>query len=123
MTDTLKLIKKATASAMRNAGLTRPATLIKVVAGARTPSNLSDGTNPTETAYSARGIVSKEKHSRIGATLVEASDRVVLLLGALIAGGQVPTTKDKLTIEGATQRIVDVEVDGAEAVYLCLTRG
>lgn len=102
--------------------VSKPAVLIKVTAGTRTAGSPAGGTNPTEASYAARGWVTTTRKEKIGGTLVEQNDRVVALLGATIASAQVPTTKDKLTILSKTQRIVGVDVDLANAVYVCLCR-
>ena len=56
-------------------------------------------------------------------TIVQTSDRVVVLFGATISGGKVtPAIGNKITIEGTTTNIVDIERDPAGATYNCLTR-
>ena len=115
-------IAKQVAKGLKAAGMTKPATLIKVTAGTRTPGAISAGTNPTETSFKCRGLVQRATLSKIGGTLVEKGDRVIVLLGATIAGKQVPTSKDKITIEGVTSRIIAVDRDPASAAYTCLTR-
>lgn len=106
--------------AMKRAGMTKPATLIVVTAGARTADSGSGGTNPTETSYAARGLVVRWTRKRLNATDVQVGDRVVKLFAALIVGGQVPKVGDKITIEGVTGRIVDIARNAAS--YDCLTR-
>jgi hypothetical protein len=103
--------------------VSKPATLVKVTSGARTPGALSGGTNPTSASYGCRAFASTTKREKINGTLVEEGDRIVAVLAATIASGQVPTTKDKLTFGGTTRPIVSVENDPFEAIYLCLTRG
>ncbi len=113
-------IAKLVLRGLKAAKLTKPATLIKVTAGTRTDS--SAGTKPTEASFAALGFVDSTSRVQVGGTLVETNDRVVALIGASIAGSQVPTTKDKVTIEGSTVRIVGVERDPAAAMYTLLTR-
>lgn len=115
-------IAKLVANGLKAAKMTKPATLIKVVEGTRNPVAVSAGRNPTEVSYSARGLVATTKLTRVGATLIETGDRLVLLLGATIKGGAVPAVTDKITIEGITTRIIDIDRDPASAAYLCLTR-
>ena len=115
-------IAKLVAKGLKQAKMTVAATLIKVTAGTRTGGAVSGGTHPTESSYSARGFVDSTKRDQINGTLVETNDRVVYLVAQSIASGQVPTTKDKITIEGATVRIVAVDRDPAAAGYACLTR-
>ena len=110
------------AGGLKSAGMTKPAVLIKYTKGTRTPDHLGEGTNDTANSYAAEGIVQRSRRDKIGTTLVEKSDRVVRLFGATIAGGQTPTTKDRITIDGFTSVVIDVEWDAANATYLCLTR-
>lgn len=115
-------IAKLVAGALKSAKMTQPAVLTKFVMGTRTPDHLAEGTNDTSNTYAAKGFVSNDKFDKIGGTLVEQNDRVVCLLGATIAGKQVPTTKDRVTIGGITSVIMAVDVDAAKAVYTCLTK-
>lgn len=119
---TIDKIGRQVGQAMKRAGMTKPATLIVVTAGTRTAGNVTAGTNPTEANVKARGLVRNWSKKQLNTTVVESTDRVVMLFGALIAGGIVPKTNDKLTIEGETGRIVDIERDPASAVYNCLVR-
>lgn len=116
--DMAKLI----GNGMKAAGMTRAATLTVITPGTRTPGALSAGTNPTEADAAARGIVVRWRRLMLNATTVQATDRVVLLFGSTIAGGATPKVGDKITIEGVTSRIVDIERDPAAATYTCLTR-
>lgn len=115
-------LAKQVANGLKKAGMTLPATLIKVTDGTRTSGSLGSGLNPTEASFKARGFLPNAKATMIANTLVEAGDRIVALLGKTIASNQHPTTKDKVTIDGETLRIVAVETDAAKAVYTCLCR-
>lgn len=119
---TIDKIAKQVGAAMKRAGMTKPATLIVLTAGTRLPDAASGGTNPTTTTFNARGLVVVWKKSRLNQTDVVAGDRVVMLFGSLIEGGQVPKVGNKITIEGVTSRIVDIDRDAAGATYNCLTR-
>jgi hypothetical protein len=119
---TIDKIAKQVASALKGAGMTNPATLIVVTPGTRAPDAASGGTNPTTENVKARGLVIAWKRQRINATDIQVGDRVVMLLGATIAGGAIPKVGDKITIEGVTSRIIDIERDAAGATYSCLTR-
>lgn len=118
----LAKLPKLVARGLKRAGMTKTATLIVEAAGVRAPGAVSGGMNPTSTSHAARGLVIAWKRERLGATEVQVGDRVVLLLGALIAGGAVPKVNDRITIESVTSRIIDVERDAAAATYVCLTR-
>lgn len=119
---TIDKIAKQVGGAMKKAGMTKAATLIVVTAGTRTPGAVSAGTNPTTTNVKARGLVVQWKRKLLGETVVQKTDRVVMLFGSLIAGGAVPKVSDRITIEGSTGTIVDIERDAASATYQCLTR-
>lgn len=125
MAKVARIIARELPKALKQPGIVEStaATLIKVTPGTRTVGNPAGGTNPTTTSYAAKGFVSSKLTRRVGGTLVEANDRVVVLFGASIASGQVPTTKDKITIEGKTQAIIDLDRDPASATYTCLCRG
>lgn len=123
MSSTLKLIKKAVGKGMKSARMTKPATLIKFAPGAREAGNVAGGVNPTMANYAARGLVATDEYSNIDGTVVQNEDRVVVLFGALIQGGAVPANGDKITIEGATQPIIAIGRDAAQAAYKCLCRG
>lgn len=109
------------ATNLTGAGMTRDATLIVVTPGTRNPALLSGGTNPIEIDYACKGLVITWKRALLNATTVQVGDRVVMLLGDKLQG-QVPKVGDKVTIEGVTSRIVDIDRDPAAATYNCLTR-
>lgn len=115
-------ISKLAAKGLKRAGLLKAATLTVVTPGTRQPGAVSAGTNPTRLDYSARGLVIKWTKKRLNETDVQANDRVVKLLGALIASGKVPKVNDEITIDGVTSRIVDIDREGDGAAYNCLTR-
>lgn len=97
----------------------KPATLIKVTNTARTPGNASGGLNPTEASYSARGWVEEYVGDQVESTTARREARAVALLGATIAGGQVPVKDDKVTIESVTYRITKIrERDPDAAVWV-----
>ncbi|RPH64982.1 MAG: hypothetical protein EHM89_00135 [Acidobacteria bacterium] len=121
MPDTLALIKQAVGSALSSAGMTKAATLIRVTPGTRTVGQPSAGTNPTTTSVTCQGLVKSTTKEKIGGTLVEKTDRVVMLFGSSL-GDVAPATKDRITIEGLTQNVVGVDRDPAGAVFECLCR-
>ena len=117
---TTPLVKQIAAIVKRElpkAGATEAATLHRVTAGTRTAGSLIDGTNPTETALACKGFVSTTKRERIGGTLVESGDRIVVLIGL---GDIEPRVKDAITIDSTRQRIVSIE--GNAAAWTCLCR-
>lgn len=114
-------IAKVVRSGLKQAGMYKPATLVKSTAGTRSPGSLAAGTNPTAASYSCEGFVTTTSKLKIGGTLVEASDRVIVLLGDSLS--VVPATRDRITIESMTQNIVGVDRDAASATYTCLCRG
>lgn len=117
-TPLFKLVGNALNSALPAAGATESATLVRSTASARTPGSLVDGANPTTTSYACKGFVSNEKHTQVGDTLVEATDRVVQILGASLA--VTPKKGDRVTIDGKTQPVVDF--DGNPALWTLLCR-
>lgn len=121
MANNLDRIRKEVAKGLIKAKMTRPAVLVVVTAGTRTPGALTAGTNPTETSVQCKGLVITWKRALLGATLVAVGDRVVMLLGQTL-GTAAPKPGDKITIEGVTSRVIDISRDPAAATYSCLTR-
>lgn len=109
------------ARAMRAAKATRPATLTVVTSGARDSGNVTAGKAITETSVRCRGLVVTWTASRFLGTEVQAGDRVVHLIATTLKGNT-PKIGHKITIEGATGRIINLDRDGAAAVWICLTR-
>lgn len=98
-----------------------PAVLHKVAPGTRTSGQLTSGTNPSETPYDCRGFI-EESFRQEGAqqddgSIVSKIKRRVCIIGDSIAGGQVPTDVDQVTIEGVKHRILAVQRDPARALY------
>ncbi len=122
MTGFLSRHPKRFAAAMRAAGATRPASLIVVTAGAVSPTNVTAGPAITETTVRCRGLVVSWTRSKFQGTEVVAGDRVVHLIATTLKG-HTPKVNDKVTIEGVTGRILNLDRDGAAAVWICLTRG
>lgn len=111
-------------TAIPGAGVSLPATLIKVTPGARVSGSASSGTHPTTTSFSAQGLVSDYRQYLIDGEQIVAGDRQVKLFGATIDGGQIPQPGDRITIQGETYSIVKdgVTRDAASAVYTCQCR-
>lgn len=98
----------------------KDATLIKVTPGTRTVDAMSAGTNPTTVSHACKGLVATFATQRIDGTIIRAEDRTVSLYAVSLPGGVVPKLGDKITIEGATFRIVgDVSRNPAGGVYKC----
>lgn len=112
---------KRFAAAMRRVRATKPASLIVVTQGALSASDVTAGRATTETTVPCRGLVVSWKGSRFLSTEVQAGDRVVHLIATTLKGNT-PKIGDKLTIEGATARILNLDRDGAAAVWICLVR-
>lgn len=115
-------IAKMVAKPLKAAGMTKDATLIVVTPGTRTAGSVSGGTNPTTTDVTARGFVDESLRDLFADTVIEKNDRTIMLLGALITGGVVPKTNDRITIESVTSTIIAIRRDPAKAGYVCLTR-
>jgi hypothetical protein len=122
-------IAELVATNLIDAGLSLPATLIKVTAGARDPLHPTAATPETTVSHTAQGFVAKLEPYLIRDTLIANVTRVVKLYGASIAGGAIPAPRDRITIEGVTSVIVDddaglkaVQRDPARAVYTCQCR-
>jgi hypothetical protein len=117
-------IAKAVAKALDGAKMLKPAVLIKVTAGARTPGAVSAGMNPTTKNYKAKGIEQNVVGLQLAGTLIAGVDAAIRLFGATIEGGQVPVPGDRISIAGKTYTIVKDGVgrDPASVSYLCQCR-
>lgn len=98
------------------------ATLIRRLEGTRDSTALDEGTRPTTSSHSARGIVDDYDEKQVDGTLIQQGDRRVLLLGDTIAGRKVPEPNDEVTISGGTYVIVRVATDPDKAAYVCQAR-
>ncbi len=110
--------------AVPGAGLTRPATLIKVTEGISSPGQVSGGSNPVTQAYAAQGIVGDYRDAQIDGTSILKGDRQVRLFGTTIANRKIPVPGDRIIIEGQTLTIVadGVTRDAAGACFVCQCR-
>jgi hypothetical protein len=113
-------------SALVSAGLSKPAVLIKVTPGTRTPGAVTGGTHPTTVSYAAEGIEASLTSLRLSGALITGVTAAIRLLGSTIASGQVPVSGDRISIDGRTYTIaadeggrLAVTRDPAAASYLC----
>lgn len=103
----------------------KPCTLIKETPGVRVPGAASAGTQPVLATYAAKGFTESYDDRELDVSLVVATDVKISLLGASIAGGQVPAPNDKVAIAGpdgvvVTYRITGIpERDPVGAIYVC----
>ena len=103
-------------------GLVFDITLTKVTPGVRTPGSLTSGTNPVETDYIAEGFTDDYEDYQIDGTIIQRGDRKVVILGASLPSGVIPTPNDKTTAEAVERTIINVDRDSAGATYLCQVR-
>lgn len=99
-----------------------PATLRKVTQGTRDASDPTAGRQPTTTDYSCRGFIDSQDRENFNGTLVDDGTRTVVILGASIASGQVPSTADRIIIEGTEYTIEALDRDPASAAYTLIVR-
>lgn len=76
----------------------KPATLVKVTPGTRTPGAVSSGTNPTTTSYPCTALISVLTAGTLPETEVQVDDRRIVVLGGSLASGVIPAPNDKVTI-------------------------
>lgn len=98
-----------------------PLTLVVVTPGTRTPGALSDGTQPTTTSSTGRGIkqaVSKFRDD----DLTRAGDVEILIITDSLSPPAVPKSGDRITMSGSTFYVVQVKSDPADATFSCLAR-
>jgi len=96
--------------------------ILHIVAGGARTGNLTGGTNPSETDKTCKGFIDSKDHERIGGTLVEDGDVVVVLIGDSIQDAAVPEVKDKVTIEGDKYNVKALDRDPAAATYTLLCK-
>lgn len=122
-TPLMRTIAKAVKQGLVGAKASESVSLLRLTPGARTPGNLSGGTNPTTTSIPCQGFESNEKHDKIGGTTVDKTHKVFCIVGETL-GGTIPTSNDKFKIGGVTYEIVDLEGNPAIWTLLCqLGRG
>ena len=103
----------------------KPAILIKVTGGVRTPGSISAGVNPTTTSFTCSGLVAEFSAYEIANSLAQVGDRKVILFGATISNGTVvPSPGDRIVIGGETMTIVEngVRSDPVKATHECRCR-
>lgn len=111
-------------TALDSAGGLRPATLVRVTPGDRTPGNLTGGTNPDATSYPTQGTVTRGNATDPG-TLTRRETVSVMLLGApLSRAGVAPEVGDRVTVDGVTYDVTGpVDSDPAAATYTFAAAG
>lgn len=111
-------IAKVINTKITKAGGLAPGVLTKVTSGARTPGDLTGGTNPTETVHTFQGFL-EAGQVRMPSTRVILSGTFITVLGASVLPIAEPTAKDKIEIEGETYEIKEVvDRDPAAATYV-----
>ena len=93
--------------------------LHKITPGTRT-GNLTGGTNPTTADKTCKGFIDVQRRDKIGGTLVEAGNVIIILIGDSIQDGAVPTVSDEVTVEGKRYDILNLDRDPAAATYTLL---
>lgn len=108
--------------AIQSAGGVLTGTLTKTTAGARTPGDLTGGTNPTSVSYSFRGFLDQRSEVRLNGTLVRTGGQILSILGnSLATQGVEPEAGDTAVIEGTTFKINAIaDRDPAAALYECV---
>lgn len=114
-------IAKLVADGFASAGGVLDATLIKATPGTRTPGSLTGGLNPTTTNYEGKGFLDQADSERYPNMIVERGQKIVVLLGHTFSA--VPEVNDKVTIEGETLTLTEVNRDPAGATYTCVADG
>lgn len=99
-----------------------PATLTRIVPGTRDPSDITGGTQPTTSTFTARGFIEDFTDRELEDSLVEIGDRKITLIANSIQNLAVPEVGDQITIENDTWNIMNVKRDPAGATYICQAR-
>lgn len=93
------------------------AVLTRETPGTPDPSSPWIPGTPTTATYACKAIVDTYSDFAVANSLVDAQDRKVLILATSLSVA--PTDLDKVTIRGATYRIISVDTDPADAVWEC----
>lgn len=96
-------------------------TLIKVTPGTYNPVTDSDAS--TTANIGCRGMVDRFTDYERGNSqgLIEANDRKILVLAKSL-NGSTPTTRDRITAEGTTYQIINIDRDPASATFTIQAR-
>lgn len=98
------------------------ATLTVVTSGDRDVANPTLGQAKTEIQHTGKGFIEDYTDSQKDNTLIQKTDRKVILIANTFEERPVPKTADKITIEGTTYNVVKVKRDPAAATYICQVR-
>ena len=97
-----------------------PCTLIKITKAARDPSQPSANRVTTETSHSGKGFIEGYSQKRQKNSNVKLFDKKITLIANSFAQKPVPSTSDKIVIEGQTYIISGpIDRDPAAATYTC----
>ena len=114
-------IAKLIADGVAAAGGVDDVTLRKVTAGTRTPGSLTSGTNPTSVDYAGKGFQSSKADARLGDTLIQDEERILVLLGHTFDAS--PEVNDELVYQGTSLTIRLVDRDPASATWTVVCNG
>lgn len=95
----------------------RDATLIRATASGSSPDIAFDPPAPTETEFSCKALVTKYSAMLRAEGVIDANDRKVLILANSITA--TPKPPDRVTIGGTTFTLKEVDIDPANAVWVC----
>lgn len=96
-------------------------TLSVVTPGIRNPNEPTAGVNSTIVSHIGKGVVLDYEDSEVDGTIVQRGDRQVLLIADTFPN-VVPSTTDRITAEGRTYNVINIERDPAAATYTCQVR-
>jgi hypothetical protein len=114
-------IAKLIADGVAAAGGVDDITLRKVTAGTRTPGSLTSGTNPTSVDYTGKGFQSSKGDTRLGDTLIQDEERILVLLGHTFDAS--PEVNDEVVYQGTALTIRLVDRDPASATWTVVCNG
>jgi len=114
---------KIIADSISQAGDVLDATLVQVSEGTRDATNPSKKNAGSEQSYQCKGFISRYLNNQSPGN-VQQANREIVLLGATLPSGVVPTPDNRIVIEGSTHTIVEdgVSRDPFGATYKCRAR-
>ncbi len=95
----------------------RDAVLVRASFTGASPDIAFDPPAPTETEYTCKALVTKYSAMLRAEGVIDANDRKVLILATSISA--TPKPPDRVTISGVTFTLREVDIDPANAVWVC----
>ena len=101
-------------------GVFYDAVLVRASTTGSSPDIAFDPPDPTETEYTCKALRTKYSAMLSKEGVIDVNDRKVLILATSIS--VTPKPPDRVTIQGTTFTLTEVDIDPANAVWVCRGR-